>query len=99
MSKNTLSLRSTACPVVLGNLQSCTEQVITTPDHVRSNVWKHFGFDNTDCKIVDKDETALSKLTWLHQRYDNNKSEVSLMLTEAVEAWQRNKMSILPCIL
>ncbi len=39
-------------------LVSCAEQIIMSPDHVRSDVWKHFGFDNTDCKIVDKGKTV-----------------------------------------
>lgn len=74
--------------------QSHPERTIITPKHLRSRVWKYFGFHTTDGKVTNKDE-AVCRLCTKQPSYSAKTSKVqthllSSQLSEAAEATQTN---------
>lgn len=63
-------------------VDSLHDWIITTPKHLRSNVWKYFGLNTIDGKITNKDQAVFrlckkKKKKTAELLYNDNKSEHS----------------------
>ena len=63
--------------------ESCltaAEKVIVTPKHLKSDVWKYFGFWAVDCKLVEPTDKVVCKLCKLALAYHSTTSNLRLHL-------------------
>ena len=59
---------------------TAAEKVIVTPKHLKSDVWKYFGFWAVDCKLVEPTDKVVCKLCKLALAYHSTTSNVRLHL-------------------
>jgi hypothetical protein len=69
--------RDTAIKKLLLKMENCeeynAERTIPTPSHLKSSVWKHFGFYTVGGKVTNKDKARMEAFWLLHRGWKSHK--------------------------